>query len=99
MQGQKKPSDDSIVVVVSHWTEFLRAARTVLIAAGVHPDTLSFRDAREHGWKKGLGSAALVITDSVTARKLPEVRDVRVFRIISDSSIAELRSYVEQFLR
>jgi hypothetical protein len=71
----------------------------VLIAAGLHPDTLSFRDAREPGWKKGLRSATLVITDSLTARRLPEVSDVRVFRVISDSSIAELRSYVEQFLR
>jgi GntR family transcriptional regulator len=100
LQGQKKPSPDAITVVVSHWPEFLRSSRTVLIAAGLHPDTLSFRDARERGWKKGLRSATLVITDSLTARKLPAaVSDVRVFRVISDSSIAELRSYVEQFLR
>jgi len=100
LQGQKKPSPDAITVVVSHWPEFLRSSRTVLIAAGLHPDTLSFRDARERGWKKGLRSATLVITDSLTARKLPAaISDVRVFRVISDSSIAELRSYVEQFLR
>jgi len=99
LQGQKKPSSDEITIVVSHWPEFLRSSRTVLIAAGLHPDTLSFRDAREPGWKKGLRSATLVITDSLTARRLPEVSDVRVFRVISDSSIAELRSYVEQFLR
>ena len=98
LQGQKKPSPDAITVVVSQWPEFLRSSRTVLIAAGLHPDTLSFRDARERGWKKGLRSATLVITDSLTASKLPEVGDVRVFRVISDSSIAELRSYVEQFL-
>ena len=98
LQGQKKPSPDAITVVVSQWPEFLRSSRTVLIAAGLHPDTLSFRDARERGWKKGLRSATLVITDSLTASKLPEVGDVRVYRVISDSSIAELRSYVEQFL-
>ena len=99
LQGQKKPSPDAITVVVSQWPEFLRSSRTVLIAAGLHPDTLSFRDARERGWKKGLRSATLVITDSLTASKLPAVSDVRVFRVISDSSIAELRAYVEQFLR
>jgi GntR family transcriptional regulator len=99
MAGQKKPPADAIVVVVSHWAEFLRSARTVLIAAGLHPDALSFRDARKQGWKKGLRSATLVITDSLTARKLPELNGVRVFRVISDSSISELRSYVEQFLR
>jgi len=99
LQGQKKPSSDAITVVVSHWPEFLRSSRTVLVAAGLHPDTLSFRDARERGWRKGLRSATLVIADSLTASKLPAVSDVRVFRVISDSSIAELRSYVEQFLR
>lgn len=99
LQGQKKPPLDAITVVVSHWPEFLRSSRTVLIAAGLDPDSLSFRDTRERGWKQGLRSATLVITDSLTARKLPAVSDVRVFRVISDSSIAELRSYVEQFLR
>jgi GntR family transcriptional regulator len=99
LQGQKKPPPDAITVVVSHWPEFLRSSRTVLIAAGLDSDSLSFRDARERGWKQGLRSATLVITDSLTARKLPAVSDVRVFRVISDSSIAELRSYVEQFLR
>jgi len=99
LQGQKKPSPDAITVVVSSWPEFLRSSRTVLIAAGLHPDTLSFRDARERGWKKGLRSASLVIADSLTARKFPAIGDVRVFRVIADSSIAELRSYVEQFLR
>lgn len=62
LQGQRKPSPDAITIVVSHWPEFLRSSRTVLIAAGLHPDTLSFRDARERGWKKGLRSATLVIT-------------------------------------
>lgn len=99
MQGEKKPSPDAIIMIVSRWTEFLRSSRTVLIAAGLHPDTLTFRDARDRGWAKGVNSAALVITDSVTARKLPIGCEARVFRVISDSSIAELRSYVEQFLR
>jgi hypothetical protein len=70
----------------------------MLIAAGLDPDTLSFRDARERGWEKGLHSAQLVITDSVTAHRLPAGCEVRVFRIVSDSSIAELRSYVAEFL-
>ena len=98
LQGQPKPSPDAIVVVVSHWSEFLRSSRTVLVAAGLHPDALGFRDAREPGWKKGLRAARLVITDTLTARKLPTVSDARVFRVISESSIAELRSYVHQFL-
>jgi DNA-binding transcriptional regulator YhcF (GntR family) len=98
LKGEKKPPPDAITMIVSRWSEFLRSSRTMLIAAGLHPDTLSFRDARERGWGKGLLSAQLVITDSLTARKLPPGCEVRVFRVVSDSSIAELRSYVQQFL-
>lgn len=98
LTGKTKPPNDAIVMIVSRWSEFLRSSRTVLIAAGLHPDTLSIRDARDRGWGKGLRAAALVITDSVTARKLPAECEVRVFRVISDASIAELRSYVAQFL-
>ncbi len=99
LQGAKKPPPDAIVVIVSRWAEFRRSARTMLIAAGLHPDTLSVRDAHDRRWRKGLQSVALVITDSVTARQLPVGCEVRVFRVISDSSIAELRTYAEQFLR
>jgi hypothetical protein len=98
LKGEKKPAPDAITMIVSRWSEFLRSSRTMLIAAGLHPDTLSFRDARDRSWRKGLRAAQLVITDSVTARKLPSECKVRVFRVVSDASIAELRSYVEQFL-
>src|SRR5512132_2095191 len=40
LQGQKKPPPDAITVVVSHWPEFLRSSHTVLIAAGLDPDSL-----------------------------------------------------------
>jgi GntR family transcriptional regulator len=99
LQGAKRPPADAIVVIVSRWADFLSSARTVLIAAGLHPDTLSVRNARDRRWQKGLQSVALVITDSVTARQLPPGCEVRVFCVISDSSIAELCAYAEQFLK
>jgi hypothetical protein len=74
----------------------LKAARAILVAAGLDPDALDFRDARQPDWKKGLRSAALVITDSLLASHLPAGRPVRVFRLISDTSIAELRTLVPQ---
>lgn len=93
LQGQERPSPDSLVTVVSRWPEFLRWARTVLAAAAIDPDAMSFRDAREIGWKKGLASSAMVITDAVTATLIPDGCRTRVFRIIADSSLDELRSY------
>jgi GntR family transcriptional regulator len=98
MQGREPPPPDALVAVVSHWPEFLRWARTMLVAAGIDPQALNFRDAREDGWKRGLRSSAFVITDALTATQLPEGCDVRVFRVIADSSLDELRGFVEQFL-
>ncbi|MDT4952672.1 MAG: GntR family transcriptional regulator [Acidobacteriota bacterium] len=95
MQGRKPPPPDALVAVVSHWPEFLRWARTMLVAAGIDPAALSFRDAREDGWQRGLRSSAFVITDALTATQLPEGCDVRVFRLIADSSLDELRSFIE----
>jgi GntR family transcriptional regulator len=93
LQGQVRPSPDSLVTVVSHWPDFLRWARTVLAAAAIDPDAMSFRDAREPGWQTGLASSAMVITDALTATSLPRHCDARVFRIIADSSLEELRNF------
>ncbi|MDT4897725.1 MAG: GntR family transcriptional regulator [Acidobacteriota bacterium] len=95
MQGREPPPPDALVAVVSRWPEFLRWARTMLVAAGIDPTALSFRDARTRGWQRGLRSSAFIITDTLTATQLPQGSDVRVFRLIADSSLAELRSLVE----
>ncbi|HEX8709728.1 MAG TPA: GntR family transcriptional regulator [Pyrinomonadaceae bacterium] len=97
MQGRTPPPPDALVAVVSRWPEFLRWARTMLVAAGIDPAALSFRDAREDGWERGLRSSAFVITDALTAQSVPAGCDVRIFRIIADSSLEELRGFIEQF--
>jgi hypothetical protein len=71
----------------------------MLLAAELDPDTLSFRDAREPGWQKGLRSSAFVITDALTASQLPADTRTRIFRILADSSLTELREYVKRFLK
>ena len=99
MQGQKLPPKDALIGIVSRWPDFLRWARTMLVAAGIAPDALSLRDAREAGWQKGLRSTAFVITDSKMVEAIPAGCSLRVFSIISDESAAELRDYVELFFR
>ena len=94
MQGREPPPPDALVAVVSHWPEFLRWARTMLVAAGIDPTALSFRDARRGGWQRGLRSSAFIITDALTATQLPAGCDVRVFRLIADSSLDELNQLV-----
>ena len=93
MQGQARPAEDALVSVVSRWPGFLRWAHTMLGAAGIDPDALDLRDARGHGWQRGLASSGLVITDALTAAHLPAGCRARVFRIIADGSIDELRRF------
>ena len=100
LTGQERPSPDALVSVVSRWPELLRWSRTILVAAGLDPAALNFRDAREPGWQKGLAASTMLITDALTAQQLPRAggKDVRVYRVIADQSLAELRAFVEDFL-
>ena len=98
LEGQVRPPADALIAVVSHCPDFLRWSRTMLIAAEIDPDSLSLRDARVRGWQKGLSSSAFVITDALTASEMPAGIRTRVFRIIADSSLEELRDYVKGFL-
>ena len=97
MRGQTRPPQDALVAVVSRWPEFLRWARTMLVAAGLDADALSFRDARERNWEKGLKSAAFVITDSLMAPRIPAGCEIKVFRVLAESSLKEIQAYAERF--
>lgn len=96
-RGETKPRPDALIAIVSRWPEFLRWARTLLVAAGLDADALSFRDARERGWDKGMRSAAFVITDSLMAPRVPAGCEIKVFRIIAERSLKEIREYAERF--
>jgi len=88
----------ALVGVASRWPEFLKVARAVLTAAGFHPDSLVFRDARETHWRNGLKETAAVVCDSLTAAELPAGCRAIPFSLLSEASIAELRRY-EEFIR
>ena len=94
LQGQTRPAPDALIGVASSSPEILRRIRTILAAAGLDPEALEFRDARETGWRRGLNTCQFVITDVVTAPRLPAKCTARVFRVLSDASIAELRSFL-----
>ena len=96
-RGETKPSREALVAIVSRWPEFLRWARTLLVAAGLDADALSFRDARERNWEKGLRSAAFVITDSLMAPRIPAGCPVKVYRVLAEASLKEIRDYAQRF--
>ena len=85
----------ALIGIASGWQDFLKLARTMLNAAGFHPDSLIFRDARKANWQRGLKQTAAVVCDSVTATELPAGCRAIPFPLLSESSIAELRRYVE----
>jgi DNA-binding transcriptional regulator YhcF (GntR family) len=88
----------ALVGVASRWPEFLKVARAVLTAAGFHPDSLVFRDAREPHWQRGLKQTAAVVCDLLTAVELPAGCRAIPFSLLSEGSIAELQRY-EEFIR
>jgi hypothetical protein len=85
----------TLIGIASGWPNFLKLARTMLQAAGFDPDALVFRDTRKANWQRGLQQTAAVVCDSVTATLLPAGCRAIPFPLLSESSIAELRRYVE----
>jgi len=85
----------TLVGIASRWPDFLKLAHTMLSAAGFHPDSLVSRDARNTNWQRGLNQTAAVICDSATAKDLPAGCRAIPFSLLAESSIDDLRQYVE----
>ncbi len=81
-----------LVGIASRWSEFQRIAQTLLIAAGFAPECLVVRDATQPEWQRGLETASAVVCDAAIAPELPAKCFPLVFRILGESSIAELRT-------
>lgn len=94
MRGQRRPETGELVGVVSGWEMFLRWSNTMLLAVGISAEQIVLRDTNEIDWQKGLKRCSFIITDSFAAKKLPENLDVRVFRLVSDASLVELKSLI-----
>ena len=88
----------ALVAIVSAWPDFLKRARTVLVAAGFDSDGLLVRDVRKSGWDKGLGQTAAVICDSLTQARVPKQCRAIPFPLLAENSLTELRRY-EDFIK
>jgi DNA-binding transcriptional regulator YhcF (GntR family) len=85
----------ALVGIASCWPDFVKLARTMLIAAGFHPDVLLLCDARKTGWQRGLKQAAAVICDSLTATRLKDMPRIISFPLLSETALAELQRHQE----
>jgi DNA-binding transcriptional regulator YhcF (GntR family) len=93
LEGQTKPPPDSVITIVSGSAEIRLWARAMLIAVGLDPDSLSEIDTATDGWRDRLARNALVVADVIAARELPAGCQARFFRVVADSSIAELKQF------
>lgn len=91
LEESAKPESNVVVTIVSGSVQVRRAAHTMLLAVGLAPESLCEIDAASEGWKDRLTAGSFVVTDVATASELPSFCLLNVFRLIADSSIAELR--------
>ncbi len=91
LTGEKRPSDDDLIAVVSGWEKFLSWSKTILVAADTEADSIILRSTFEKDWRKGLQNASMIICDSLAAKKFSTDAQVRVFRAIADNSIRDLQ--------
>jgi DNA-binding transcriptional regulator YhcF (GntR family) len=80
-----------LIGIASGWSEFQRIAQTMLVAAGLRPESLMVRNTARPGWKRGLEATSGVVCDALTAQQLPKGCFPMVFRLLSDESFAQLR--------
>jgi DNA-binding transcriptional regulator YhcF (GntR family) len=95
LSGYLPAPSAALVGIASRWPNFLKIARTMLIAVGFSPDALILRDAGRPDWQRGLKQTAAVICDSLTAAELPAGCRAIPFSLLSESSVAELRRYAQ----
>ncbi len=91
LRGQPKPDASALLSVVSRSAEIREGARMMLIAVGLDPESLCEIDPAVDGWHDRLRMSAIVVTDVAMAKRLPAGCPARVFRVIADSSIEELK--------
>ncbi len=90
MKGETRPTADDLIAVVSGWDNFLVLAKTMLVAADIDPESLLIRSTTEENWRKGLNAASMIICDSLTAKNLSDLPNVRPFRLIAEESLGDL---------
>jgi GntR family transcriptional regulator len=85
-----------LIGIASRWKEFQRIAQTLLVAAGLQPESLLVRDATQPHWKRGLEAASGVVCDALTALELPAGVFPLRFTLLDEPTLAGLRKQEEQ---
>ena len=95
LTGRERPTENELVAVVSVWETFLALAKTMLVAAGIDPETLVIRLLDGPNATNGLDSASMIVCDYAASQCFNGDPRVQVFKLISDESIDELRKFAD----
>lgn len=93
LEGHARPPANTVISIVSGSPEIRHWARAMLIAVGLDADSLCEIDTAGPDWRDRIGNGAFIVCDVVTARDLPSTSHTEVFRVIADSSLAELKQF------
>jgi DNA-binding transcriptional regulator YhcF (GntR family) len=91
LMKERRPPDDLLVSVVSTWTGFLERGQATLTAVGLNVSAIELVQGGAAEARLRLSSGYLVITDGVVGRSLTAHPRLRVFQIVSQESLEELR--------
>lgn len=95
LSAHTRPATDDLIGVASAWDGFLSMAKVILLAVNIEPGNLIVRSSSSDGWEKSVEQANMLICDSLTASRLPDSAKLKVFRLISDESVDEIRKALQ----
>ncbi len=96
MSDEERPNAEDIIAVISGWDGFLTFARIMLLAAKIDPGSLVIRSTASDDWERATKFASMIICDSLTAQRFNGRSGLRTFHVISDQSMAELRTEIQR---
>lgn len=91
LADQRMPDVSDIFTVVSRSSEIRLWARAILISVGIDAECVCDVAPDEEGWRERLAIRSNIITDAAAAGDLSHRQDIRIFRVVADSSLNELR--------
>jgi DNA-binding transcriptional regulator YhcF (GntR family) len=94
LESQPRVPPNTVLAIVSRSFEFRSGARTMLVAVGLHPDSICDVDSSISGWQQRLAAGCLIVADVVAAREVPAGFNVKEFRMIAEASLIELNQYL-----
>lgn len=92
--GQTRPAGPVLIGVVSRSKSVLSWAPTLLSALGFDSESLVLRNPADSDWQHGLSTCDVLACDVCAAKELPDNLRPITFRLVTEDSLAEVRSLV-----